>query len=935
MADREALDLTPTAVTAVTSTPLVLVFEEDAVVFFEDGELVAFFEAATDAALLKSVERGRLDLVEALVRHRACVDYQAGAPVHSAIRSNQPELLRIVLSGKPSAATLSFAVHEDMTRLTDILVVHKMLDDLLPSGLTGEPVNIMAVHALNDSKLKADAASRAALIRLLFEKGKADVNVGSGKPLTLAIAKEWPDIFSLLLAYQSSLGSLKTVIGAIMSVSDSKMRMQLCHLLKRATENRSIAEVKSLEVTAITCASHALRLDVLEHMSLFPLPKTTVIAGFVTATSTTKWLTSGGLEVVRLLLHLGASGTEVDKAFFQAANSYNRDAFDLLAAYIGPAGLCHALMAVIQASKTWLSPSNDRLWLVYHLLEWGAKKSQEANVAFLEALDAYLAEKASEALVETLLSVGGVDVNFQCGEPLKMTVRASNVTVLKMLTTRGATTESMIQAFYESVTFPLAEDKALALLDVVTSDKGPECAKSCKQAIPSLRSPIRECVAAHPQSAKLVKRLAGLGCDIDVKQPTSLYETLDLEDCNTLLWTLCPLEKNPAAVSTDVIAALVKAKERPSPVPRQALILAANYGKKEAVSLLLKAGGDPRVRDFDDNSALFYASRHGYLDIVKLLLKADFKPNDGSLHEAARMFRAGVVATLLKTRKTVQALDNGKLEPLKDRWKGMNVLFVSFENDTGDCITRALLDHIMYKDMDSEANVFEQVFPDNTGKPIKYFFSPSMYLRAHLLPQAQNDPDRSRYLEGLHTLVKSKQRIDRFYSDSPDHQPPGAIGMPEPILREVKKRQAEAEKKRKLELEHQAQLRREEEASQHKLRLKEEEFLQSQAHAEQKTYQTVHNTTLVHQTKIHQQAEIIFQQQHAQVSRNVIADQGRQQAFIAQQNQVQLTQTATARKPQATWEYQQKMAQQNQQVAQRNLVDQQRKDAQALAARRN
>jgi hypothetical protein len=515
---------------------------------------------ATDATLLKSVENGRLELVEALTKHGASVEHQAGAPVSSAIRSRNPKLLQTILRGRPSHTTLMAAVDEYLM-LKDMTVMHQMLGPLVASGLAGSDcTGMILVHILAETTLVGEQDHRLGLARLLTERGRANVNIQDGRPIALAAAKGWPDILSLLLSCEPLFGSLQAALSPSIALADPKLRFQSVDMLLVAgLRNCSADHAKSLKATAVRLAAKYCCLDVLEHLAQSSLPKPVVLSGFSAAISSTQWHTPRGLGVIRLLLHLGASGPEVDKAFCYAAQVYERDAFELIAPYINITFLGEVLDTVTQRSTTWLSPDSRNLWLIHYLLEHGAKAGSYANLAFLRAVPAYLAGSSSEALVETFLTVGLADVNFQSGAALKMAIRAGNVGVFKMLLSRGANKETLVHAFHEAITCPLDEDTALAFIDILACGNDTVTVSDFKTVI-RLGSPIHDCLAVHPESAKLVRRLVDLGCDPDGLVQAELYDGRGLELCTPLLWALCPSMERRRPVSSAAIEALIKAK---------------------------------------------------------------------------------------------------------------------------------------------------------------------------------------------------------------------------------------------------------------------------------------------------------------------------------------------------------------------------------------
>ena len=88
-----------------------------------------------------------------------------------------------------------------------------------------------------------------------------------------------------------------------------------------------------------------------------------------------------------------------------------------------------------------------------------------------------------------------------------------------------------------------------------------------------------------------------------------------------------------------------------------ALIYAANEGLTKVVSLLLKAGANPNIKDDDGVTALKRAALKGYTEIVSLLLKAGANPNikvkNGvtALIDAAYNNHIDVVKELINTKR--------------------------------------------------------------------------------------------------------------------------------------------------------------------------------------------------------------------------------------------------------------------------------------------
>lgn len=236
-------------------------------------------------------------------------------------------------------------------------------------------------------------------------------------------------------------------------------------------------------------------------------------------------------------------------------------------------------------------------------------------------------------------------------------------------------------------------------------------------------------------------------------------------------------------------------------------------------------------QDIFERSALFYASRIGDLPSVNALLKAKQCANDGSLHEASRELHSDVVATLIKNghqpdfpsslpehkgrtplqetclrcygtsdrtriEETIQHHVDGKASPLlKSREK--NALFLALDNLNPIPITRALLDRLMWRHINSEENVYIQTHPSSRKK---YYYSPTMYLKLGLSQGPTNQSEK------LLQLLIDKRAMDRFYAEKWVEQPENAVGQPPDILDAEEKRRANEEKRLQREFDHQLTL---------------------------------------------------------------------------------------------------------------------------------
>ncbi|KAG9228636.1 hypothetical protein BJ875DRAFT_489672 [Amylocarpus encephaloides] len=480
----------------------------------------------------------------------------------------------------------------------------------------------------------------------------------------------------------------------------------------------------------------------------------------------------------------------------------------------------------------------------------------------------------------------------------------------------------MTNAFYESIISPLGEDLVLSLINVLAASQDPGRKVDFKAVPPNKRQPIVECLSTHPGSVKLVRRLAELGCDVNAQFETQLDNFA--EPANALAWAVCP-SQSQHLLSSVAVQELIDVKgengfcsyslihaysnrllvnEKIAQVNFTALIskstpliLASRYHRGDIVKKLIKANADPYIRGYLERAPLFFASREGDLDAVKALLKVKYRPNDGSLHEAARNLYSDIVAVLIKgghhdanfpssrselkgrtplqemalrcdgskrsneIEATIVALEKGKAS-IFEKWNGRNSLFLALENSRPETVTRALLDTVMLRAINDDNNVKVEVDPQTR---VKYFLSPTMYLQ---MGRSGGPTDNQGYTldqtgRGLLQLLRTKNCLDRYYVEFGADQLSNAVGMPEDIAKEDKKRRDEAEKRKTREADHQEKLRREYDEAQLKDRVDASKHQAWRQREFEKTVTKVDTSSVVHQTQLAQHGQRSTQQSEA------------------------------------------------------------------------
>ncbi|KAI0973720.1 hypothetical protein F4678DRAFT_459209 [Xylaria arbuscula] len=792
-----------------------------------------------DWILLQAVEQNQFDLIGPLLQSNASVEYQNGAVVVAAVMSRHYEVLQdVISSGRASHSSMTAAIAQ-VTELGDPRITSQMVEVLLSAGLRGNAVDETLIRILDPNFAIGGEDSRWDLARLLLDKGSADVNFQNGRALVIAAEQAWMNILRLCIVYRPSFSSCAAIMQPLMRHKNREMINDIINIVTDSKYTKH-AVAESLRAAAVSAAAEALRLDVLRDIVQPDVSESTILTGLSAIISAEyEWVSPQGLLVVQFFLDKGASGPVVDEAFCRATKLFKRDAVEMLSDFISEGCENNALLGIIENSREWHTPDDRNLWLIQSLIEdWGAH-GEPVNIALLYALEAYTSKPklASEALiVDTLLPAA--DVNFRHGEALKIAIKGGDLLLLHKLAAHGTSEETMTHAFRAAITARLEEEKVLEVLKVL-NDKKFEHRPNLQRGLPSQRPPLFDCLEAHPESVKLVKRLIKLGCEVDAKTHAKLYDSTEQEDATVLMWAL----SRGQTITSAVIAMLIDEKANVNFTAQFSqttpLILAAKNRRGDIVKKLLEAKANSRSHDRFDKAALFYASQMGDINAVKALLKTDFRMNDGSLHEAARNLHRDCVAALINAKydpnfrssrqehngrnalqemafrcdglhkipdieATIWALEKGGVNPL-EKWRGKTAVFLALINPQPYLMTQALL---------------------NTGKWCKTLYRPILR--------------RAWFQTAIWRCC-----------------------LPRDIAEEVQRLEDESNEYWKSESNHQTKMRRkhEESEAQHKL---------WQEQQTEKTTQKINDSTTMHETQLHQKMRMNTQEQNALAQKKAI-----------------------------------------------------------------
>jgi ankyrin repeat protein len=530
--------------------------------------------AVTERRSQSAADSDHLKLIQLLLgKGEANVNYDGGKSIKVAAAGGTTDALKLLLQHSPSTESLYGAFPLAM-ELGDAAKRLEIVTMLLEAGAKGTIIDEALLASASTGKTGVQLTS------VLLKQSSVDYQ--NGKALCNAINSYCLEQMQALMVGGPSDGTLRAAWVETDALQDDEFQYQAFQILLVAGVDASLKDSSLITAATrgqrgikvctlllqhqaspdysngacIVSAAKGLHLDTLNLLASSVTSASVFTTAFDAFSEGDEWLAPKGLEIVHFLLEYGASGPEVDAAFCKAARLYDPDALELLASSVNPEVVNVALVTLTQAGKDWLSPDNSHLWLIHSLLEWGAA-GDSVNITLVEALDAYARGLASEDLIDTLLHIGAkADVNFQNGEAVQIAVKYGNAALLEKLASCGATTETLSTAFAEAITTGHDENVLLSLIDVFMNNKGAK--PDIKTPPEGYQPPIFACLAAHPQSAKLVKRLAEIECDLEAQIESFTYddEELEAENVTALAWALCQPENR---ISSAAIEALIDA----------------------------------------------------------------------------------------------------------------------------------------------------------------------------------------------------------------------------------------------------------------------------------------------------------------------------------------------------------------------------------------
>jgi hypothetical protein len=193
----------------------------------------------------------------------------------------------------------------------------------------------------------------------------------------------------------------------------------------------------------------------------------------------------------------------------------------------------------------------------------------------------------------------------------------------------------------------------------------------------------------------------------------------------------------------------------------------------------------------------------------------------------------------------------------------------------------------MWRVINHDDNVLVEINPE-TG--VKHFLSPTIYLQRW--SRSGNNQGYAQTCWQLEQLLRTKNCADRYYAELGADQPAGAVGMPENIAKEDKRRRDDADKHAAREFDHREKLRREWEEAQQKDRIDASKHEAWRVREVDKTATKIDTSKNVHQNQLDQTTQMSAKQLEALAAKNLVTEQAlrQQQALkLGHQQQTNVT----------------------------------------------
>ncbi|KUJ18648.1 putative ankyrin repeat protein [Mollisia scopiformis] len=555
-------------------------------------------------ALVDAVKLEDFQLSEILLQNGGSVEYKGGEAVCSAARAGNVELLKLLVSSKPSLPTLFVGFGGALSLRGE--TYFQILQVLLEAGMRGEAVD----DALIETVKQGDSSLR--MTELLCKNG-ASVEWKEGEAIVTAAGSAMLQTLDLLLERSLSQAVLGRAYTAASTLSKEQHIQVIERLLKAGKEidtdvTRSLT-VATMEVPsdrqmikmllargifdegqALAHAAQALDLRTLTMLVNSPKAADYISVAFEAVIINDElWRSATGLTVVKLLLDKGASGPGVAEALYQAVASLENI-------------------------------------------------TEETETLANDFIDACLKH--------------GADVNYQRGLALqRATLQANMPLVTKLLPRASPESKAMALPYI----FSVCEDKANLLTTLAAfvesfDDDGESLDVMFRHPDENLEPVLFLALQRFPRDTQILSYLLEMGYTANQWQFCASEEDLGPERWPILCWALEQPEKR---ISTSVIEMLIDAGANVNYTSKTGvspLWLAIRNQRVEIVSKLIDRGVNVSIEDSEGITPLALASSMNNIALMECLLKSDAEVDDGSLHDVTRELKMDKMRILVQYR---------------------------------------------------------------------------------------------------------------------------------------------------------------------------------------------------------------------------------------------------------------------------------------------
>jgi hypothetical protein len=395
------------------------------------------YESAKNAAPLDEllydatqcpIKRTATELSRMLIRWGASPDHSLGLPLQACIKRADIDTLSILLSTKVSKTSLKYAFDEALQLSEESRF--SALDMIIRAGVEKASLDAALLQVLREDKY--DSATVLLLV------GAGARSHGSGESLVPPAIHLDTHVVEMLLPSVTEKDSILKPLKAVLhahsdwQVPDGKSLSMVKLLLQNCNNGpwadvAFVSQVRSLNQHGATLFARHLTSNTTHSDALYELLDSEPIT-----------LSRGKLGITQYLLSIGARGDVIDKAFLQAAQTYDHEWIRVLQPYLSNPSVALSAFDKVANDKNNSAPlRGNRLEIIKFLLEQGVSGPvvdeifiKSASALDVQAMNDLLPFISSTAVFsESLMSL--------CVSP-KALVSAEGLAAAKLLLDKGA-----------------------------------------------------------------------------------------------------------------------------------------------------------------------------------------------------------------------------------------------------------------------------------------------------------------------------------------------------------------------------------------------------------------------------------------------------------------------------------------------------------------